>query len=138
MKGLIENGYVYVAQPPLYKIKRRKREQYVQSDSELNQILLELGSEEVTLVRNRDHQLFSSNQVDKITETLARLESMGAGIKRLGCELHHYLDQKDCETHSLPRFVVKDRTGNKESFSFLKDNQALTDYYQKEKIGHGY
>ena len=134
MKGLIENGYVYVAQPPLYKIKRRKREQYIQSDPELNQILLELGSEDVTLVRNRDNQFFSATQVDKITEILARLESMGAGIKRLGCELHHYLDQKDQENYSLPRFIVKVRTGNKESFLFLKDNQALTSYYQKEKI----
>jgi DNA gyrase subunit B len=45
MKGLIERGYVYIAQPPLYKIKRKKREQYVDNDDQLNRILLELGSE---------------------------------------------------------------------------------------------
>ena len=43
MKGLIENGYVYVARPPLYKIKRRKTEQYIQDDSEMSKILLSFG-----------------------------------------------------------------------------------------------
>src|SRR5687767_3377696 len=43
MKGLIQRGYVYIAQPPLYKIKRKKREQYVDNDEQLNRILLELG-----------------------------------------------------------------------------------------------
>src|SRR5690606_13014117 len=36
MRGLIERGYVYIAQPPLYKIKRKKREQYVDNDEQLN------------------------------------------------------------------------------------------------------
>ena len=58
MKGLIEKGYVYIAQPPLYKIKRRKREQYVDNDAELNRILLELGSEDVKLTRLRDKRVF--------------------------------------------------------------------------------
>ena len=51
MKGLIERGYVYIAQPPLYKIKRKKREQYVDNDEQLNRILLELGSEDIVLTR---------------------------------------------------------------------------------------
>ncbi|MBI3885311.1 MAG: DNA gyrase subunit B, partial [Opitutae bacterium] len=49
MKGIIERGFVYIAQPPLYKIKRKKREQYVDNDEQLNRILLELGSEDIIL-----------------------------------------------------------------------------------------
>ena len=40
LKGLIEAGYVYIAQPPLYKIKRKRREQYIDNDPQLNRILL--------------------------------------------------------------------------------------------------
>lgn len=43
MRPLIEHGYVYVAQPPLYRVRKGKGEFYAYSDKELNQILDELG-----------------------------------------------------------------------------------------------
>ncbi len=43
MRPLIEHGYVYIAQPPLYQIKRNKYEKYVYSDEELNATLEEIG-----------------------------------------------------------------------------------------------
>src|SRR5205085_10066714 len=94
MKGLIERGYIYIAQPPLYKIKRKKREQYVDNDEQLNRILLELGSEDVLLTRLADGHTFSPAQVDKIVENLAALEKMGAGVTRYGAGLAEYLDQR--------------------------------------------
>jgi len=43
MKELITGGYVYAAQPPLYRVKRGKFEKYVYSDGELNEVLDEIG-----------------------------------------------------------------------------------------------
>ncbi len=43
MPELIKQGYVYLAQPPLYKIEKNKRVWYVYSDEELNQVLQEIG-----------------------------------------------------------------------------------------------
>src|SRR5690606_38816556 len=74
MRGLIENGYVYIAQPPLYKIKRKRREQYVDNDEELNRILLELGSEDAVLTRLADNRRFTPEQVEKIVDALQQLE----------------------------------------------------------------
>jgi DNA gyrase subunit B len=124
MPGLIDAGYVYIAQPPLYKIKRKKREQYVDNDADLNRILLELGAEDVNLVRLRDKHTFPGQKVDRIVESLARLESLGAGVARTGCALSLYLDQQDRKTHALPRFLAKIRTGNEEVFEFLADEDA--------------
>ena len=45
MRPLIEKGYVYIAQPPLYQIKRNKYEKYVYSDEELERTLTEIGRE---------------------------------------------------------------------------------------------
>ena len=43
MKDLITGGYVYAAQPPLYRVKKGSFEEYVYSDAELNQLLEEIG-----------------------------------------------------------------------------------------------
>jgi DNA gyrase subunit B len=119
MRGLIEHGYVYIAQPPLYKIKRKKREQYVENDDQMNRILLELGSEDVTLTRLRDQLVFAPSQVDKIVEVLAAVERLGASIARHGAPLSEYLDLHQPETHELPRYVARIREGNRETHRFL-------------------
>ncbi|MFT3906677.1 MAG: DNA topoisomerase (ATP-hydrolyzing) subunit B [Steroidobacteraceae bacterium] len=46
---LIERGYIYIAQPPLYKVKRGKQEMYVKDDNELNALLLNSAIEEAAL-----------------------------------------------------------------------------------------
>jgi DNA gyrase subunit B len=52
MRPLIEKGYVYIAQPPLFRIKKGRREEYVYSDKELNEKLEEIGrSNQVELQR---------------------------------------------------------------------------------------
>ena len=43
MPDLIKEGYVYLAQPPLYKLEKNKKVWYAYSDEELNQILTEVG-----------------------------------------------------------------------------------------------
>src|SRR5579871_679722 len=49
---LIERGHIYIAQPPLYKIKRGKQESYVKDDSELNSLLLNTALESAALQVN--------------------------------------------------------------------------------------
>lgn len=51
MRPLIENGYVYAAQPPLYKVKKQKKEYYVYTDKELEVLLEEIGRTGVELQR---------------------------------------------------------------------------------------
>lgn len=127
MRGLIENGYVYIAQPPLYRIKRKKREQYVMNDAEMNKILLTLGSEDVTLTRVRDNFEFPPQKVDKLVEMLSRLETLGHGITRYACSLSTYLDTN--RDGKLPKYIARVRTGNKEEFKYIFDEDERSKFF---------
>ncbi len=134
MRGLIEKGYVYIAQPPLYKIKRRKREQYIDNDAQLNKILLELGSEGVQLVRTRDQHLFSEETLNKMLIALSKLEQLGASVVRHGCDLHLYLNEFDRDTLMVPKYLVRIRNGNQETFQFLKDDEERSRFYVENNM----
>jgi DNA gyrase subunit B len=51
MRPLIEQGYVYIAQPPLYKVKKGRNEYYVYTDRELDKLLNEIGRNGISLQR---------------------------------------------------------------------------------------
>lgn len=50
MPEVIERGYLYIAQPPLFKVKRGRTERYIQNEAELQSMLLELASDEIAIV----------------------------------------------------------------------------------------
>ena len=52
MPELIESGYLYIAQPPLFKVKRSKQEFYVKDEREMNEKLLEWSASKLSLKRN--------------------------------------------------------------------------------------
>ena len=129
MRGLIESGYVYIAQPPLYKIKRKRREQYIDNDAQLNRILLEHGTEDVNLIRVRDQKDLDSETIEQIVQILSRMEVVGRGVTRYGCDFATYLDQHHKETQELPRYIARIRTGNVEEFRYLRNDDERSAFH---------
>ncbi len=107
MPALIENGYVYIAQAPLYKIKRGKREEYIQTEEDYNNFLLELGTEGMTLTRAKDKHSFTDKQLKSILDALVELEGLGRAIERGGVGLSKYISLRHKKTKKLPLYMVK-------------------------------
>jgi DNA gyrase subunit B len=91
MPELIERGHIYIAQPPLYKVKKGKQERYVKDDSELNDYLLQSALENAGL-----HVSAESPAIAGITlETLAQQYlTVKATIDRLSRRYHGELLEK--------------------------------------------
>lgn len=63
MRELIERGHLYIAQPPLYKVKRGKREQYLRDEHAMQEFLLQEGSEELTLHLEKGDRTYNGKQI---------------------------------------------------------------------------
>ena len=133
MKGLIEKGYVY-GSSPLYKIKRRKTEQYIQDDAEMSQILINLGCDGVKLFRKADGRSFDPESLKEITSHFLKIEAIAKGLQRYGCTLTRFLEQFDENSKSLPRFLARMRTGNEEEIRFFKDIEAKAGFMMSQEI----
>jgi DNA gyrase subunit B len=88
---IIEKGYLYVAQPPLYRIKRGKEERYLKDDHEFENYLLQIGTEGVGLKVNREGEfketggeLYRIIKGDKLLDTIKKSISYGKILERLG------------------------------------------------------
>lgn len=107
MPLLTEKGHIFIAQPPLYKIKKGKREEYIQTEAQMNSMLLELGSEGLKLVRAKDKHIYTDVQLRDILNTLVELEDLVSGLEKKGVNLSKYLVSKHPKTKKLPIYIVK-------------------------------
>ncbi|MGN6641431.1 MAG: DNA topoisomerase (ATP-hydrolyzing) subunit B [Verrucomicrobiota bacterium] len=127
MPQLIKQGFVYIAQPPLYSITRKKRTDYIDDDAQLNRILLQNGTEEVRLKNIADGREFSPKQLEEILTLLESLDKHATYIRRLGGDFADYVDKRD-KDGTLPQHMVKVRDGNDETVHYFLTNEELENF----------
>ncbi|HWE97513.1 MAG TPA: DNA topoisomerase (ATP-hydrolyzing) subunit B [Tepidisphaeraceae bacterium] len=110
MQELIRSGRVYVAQPPLYKITRRKKTEYVLNERRMRETLTGLGLDGSELiVRDSDTgaetRRLNGEDLRKVIDLLARLEELVKVIERRGIDFADFLALRDAQGH-LPLYRV--------------------------------
>ena len=81
MPELIERGHIYIAQPPLYKVKFGKNEQYIKDDSELNQLLLKIALESAS-IQTPSGELIQGPELDELARNYQVIQAVVDRLSR--------------------------------------------------------
>jgi len=113
LSQLIDAGNIFVAQPPLYKVTRKKKSEYVRSDREMNDTLMRMGIEGANMRVPKDMDIgaagreFSGAQMrSEIFERLIKLEELAGKISKKGVNPIRFYNQYNSETKSLPTTII--------------------------------
>jgi len=82
MPELVERGYIYIAQPPLYKVKKGKQERYIKDDEVLTEYLTTLALENATLHVNEQAPAINGAELEKLIGQYHTAESSLSKLKK--------------------------------------------------------
>lgn len=158
MPELIERGYIYIAQPPLYRVKKGKQEQYVKDDDDLQRYLTAIALEDAELYVNRQSAPIKGKPLEDLVQHYQQILSR---IKRLSqkypsalleallempvVEEHHlseaqrmhewskrlgaHLNQHGMEGNRFEVKLVEDKEKNKHLPEIITEQHGLTTHY---------
>ena len=86
MTELIKRGFVYIARPPFYKVKRGRTERYVQDDEEMQEFLLGIGLESLRVYAEGHENPLSDEELRTLMEEIDRLEAAARSLERRGID----------------------------------------------------
>ena len=89
MRPLIEAGHIYIANPPLFKVKRKNKERYIDTDEQLDNYLIQLGVEDIQ-VFDADGNAVEREQLEALIALFRRAQHCANGLQRCGVEPPEY------------------------------------------------
>ncbi len=135
MLSLIEKGHIYIAQPPLFKVKKAKKELYMDNEENLEEFLMEEGLSSVEVIRlekGKEGKSLEKAEIKNILSWVIELESLRSKLARKGIswaevakfvetgKLPIYrIDQEDVE----PLYVFTEKEWKKVKEEYLKKRQ---------------
>ncbi len=141
MRQLIEKGYVYIAQPPLYRVKKGKSERYVEKEEELDSHLTELGMENVSLrvLRGTRYEPMTRGQFKELIESMINLDSLARILSQKNIDFSFFLTLQHPQSGVFPIALVKSETESKYAYTEkeLAEIQAAFEEQQEEMLPEG-
>ncbi len=131
MPALIENNFIYIAQPPLYKVTRKKISRYIHSEKEMDSYLLELGISDISLKFTNQDKTLSSQDLKNLLTLILEVEELIIAIQSKGVPFREFLALKN-HPGIFPRYRIKLK--NEVKFAYSEEEAAtFAKAYEEEK-----
>ena len=130
MYQLIEAGKIYVAQPPLFRVKSKRKTYYVQSEEEMRRQLLERGLQDTRFSDGEGIEI-EGDEMERLCLTMGSMEDAILALERRGINLRTHANRMNFETNRLPVFHVV--LGNNEHwFTSRKELDEFVKRHEQE------
>jgi DNA gyrase subunit B len=125
MKPLVEAGSVYIAKPPLFKVKRRKKERYIDTEEQLDTYLSELGCEDIE-IKDSNSQEISKELAMKLTVIFSKVLHASNGLHRYGIDPRKYFGMMNADgKFPLAMINVRENDGTiTQSYVYTEEEEA--------------
>ncbi len=135
MQALIDHGYIYIAQPPLYKVKKDKKEMYIDTEEQLEKIILEQVVDKAELVQLTNKKKWEDKELYAIFRDLNEIDIL---LKRLKKKKISWADYREfnkkkkiplyrIETEDGLTFIYNDKEWKQFKTEYLIKNAGLTE-----------
>ena len=94
MPALVENQFIYIAQPPLFRVTRKKISRYIHSEREMDDYLLELGCSDVRMQFPHENAPLSPERLKAFLHSVLEVEAFISKIERKGVPFKEFLEAR--------------------------------------------
>jgi DNA gyrase subunit B len=106
MPQLVENGHIYIAQPPLYRVTRKKQSRYIHSEKEMDDYQLKLGMSDMFIKLPGTDDRLAADEMHELLSAVREVESFITMVERKGLPFKEFVLMKNDEGH-YPRYLVQ-------------------------------
>lgn len=135
MPALVENNFIYIAQPPLYRVTRKKVSRYIQSEKEMDDYLLELGLSDIHIHLNGLQEPLNASEQKALFEAILDVEGLVMRIERKGISFREFMASRNAEGR-LPRFQVTMQDGIHYAYSFEELEALRVKDEEQQRLVH--
>lgn len=133
MLQLVKEGYIFIAQPPLYRIKKKDWEEYIHTEKEMNDMILNLGTKSAKLSKiEKKSVVYNQKDTMKIIHSLIILEQLNLALERKTVPFGEYLKAIDEKKSKYPSHKL---TINQKPV-FVYDDDELASYGDIEELDY--
>lgn len=138
MPALVENNFIYIAHPPLFKVTRKKVGQYIHSEREMDEYLLKLGLTDLLVRRAGSQQSYNQEETSKLMDLILEVEAFIGSIERKGVPFREFIAAKQGDKYPQYQVAIGDKYqfvgSDEELVSVKKEFEAIQKQTHEETL----